>query len=142
MNSLSYFRGRSFRSRPNGRAAVVVRDRDRAAMARVALSEAAVRTMADTFRALSDPTRLRIVAALHGSELSVTDLASLAGVSQSAASHQLALLRAQRVVRTRRQGHRVLYALDDSHIERLFTIALEHARHAAPTDHPGSSGGS
>ena len=85
--------------------------------------------MAETFRALGDPTRVRIVAALHERERSVGELAGMAGVSPSAVSHQLAHLRSLRLVRTRRVGHRVLYRLDDERVSRLWSGALEHVRH-------------
>jgi DNA-binding transcriptional ArsR family regulator len=88
--------------------------------------------VAETFRALGDPTRLRIVACLSEAERTVTELAAAVGASQSAVSHQLALLRAQRVVRRRRVGHNVFYALDDRHVQQLFALALEHALHTAP----------
>lgn len=85
--------------------------------------------MAETFRALGDSTRVRIVAALHRSERSVGELAGIAGVSPSATSHQLAYLRRLRLVRPRRVGHRVLYRLDDEHVDQLWALALEHVLH-------------
>lgn len=87
--------------------------------------------MSATFGALSDPTRLRIVAALAIRELCVCDLAASLGVTQSAVSHQLAGLRRLGLVRTRRVSRRVYYALDDEHVSHLYSQALDHIRHRA-----------
>jgi DNA-binding transcriptional ArsR family regulator len=85
-----------------------------------------VSTLAETFRALGDPTRVRVLDALSRAELCVCDLAALLGLGESATSHQLRFLRSLRLVRTRRAGRRVFYALDDDHITRLFAQGLEH----------------
>lgn len=85
--------------------------------------------LAGLFGALGDPTRLRIVAALAAAELCVCDLAAAIGLSESAVSHQLRHLRALRLVRTRRDGRRVFYALDDAHVLTIFAQAREHAGH-------------
>lgn len=86
----------------------------------------AVAGLADTFRALGDPTRVRILDALSHGELCVCDLAAVLRVSQSAVSHQLRLLRGMRLVRPRRDGRVVFYALDDKHIMALFRQTLQH----------------
>lgn len=86
----------------------------------------AVEGLADTFRALGDRTRVRILDALSQAELCVCDLAAVLGLSQSAVSHQLRLLRALRLVRARREGRMVFYALDDQHIISLFRQTLQH----------------
>ncbi len=78
---------------------------------------------------MADPTRLRIVAALAGRELCVCDLAATVGLSESAVSHQLRLLRGRGLVRSRRHGRLVYYALDDDHIADLFRQGLDHVRH-------------
>jgi ArsR family transcriptional regulator len=85
--------------------------------------------MAATFKALADPTRVRIISALLHTELCVGDLASCLGMSTSAVSHQLRLLREMRLVRHRREGKHVFYTLDDDHIYDLFQRGLEHASH-------------
>jgi ArsR family transcriptional regulator len=85
--------------------------------------------LADVFAALADPTRLRIVAALTGQELCVCDLAAAIGLSESAVSHQLRGLRLLGLVRTRREGRRVYYALDDAHVADLYRVALDHVGH-------------
>ena len=89
-----------------------------------------VSALADTFKALGDPTRVRILDALAREELCVCDLAALVGLSESAVSHQLRLLRSLRLVRTRRAGRQVFYALDDLHIVSLFQQGLRHVQEA------------
>src|SRR4029079_17327669 len=78
-----------------------------------------VEAIAETFRVLGDPTRVRILDALAAGELCVCDIASLVGISESAVSHQLRLLRGMRLVRPRRAGRLVYYAVDDQHILEL-----------------------
>jgi DNA-binding transcriptional ArsR family regulator len=90
------------------------------------MSPHAVEALAETFRVLGDPTRVRILDALSAGELCVCDIASLAGISESAVSHQLRLLRGMRLVRPRRSGRLVFYALDDHHIIELLKQALTH----------------
>jgi len=87
--------------------------------------------LADTFRVLGDPTRVRILDALSGGELCVCDIASLVGISESAASHQLRLLRGMRLVRPRRAGRLVYYAVDDAHILELLNQARTHVEEPA-----------
>ena len=81
------------------------------------------------FSALGDPTRLRIVAALAAQELCVCDLAATIGQSESAVSHQLRRLSALQLVRSRRDGRRVFYALDDDHVRTMFAQARDHLSH-------------
>lgn len=90
------------------------------------MSSRAIQALADTFRVLGDPTRVRILDALSGGELCVCDIAGLAGISESAVSHQLRLLRGMRLVRPRRSGRQVYYALDDHHIIELLHQGLTH----------------
>jgi DNA-binding transcriptional ArsR family regulator len=85
-----------------------------------------VEALAETFRVLGDPTRVRILDALAGGELCVCDIASVAAISESAVSHQLRLLRGMRLVRPRRAGRLVYYALDDQHIIELLRQAQTH----------------
>ena len=92
-------------------------------------SGALYETMAEWFKALSDPTRLRILHALLSGERSVSDIAAEAEASASAVSHQLAYLRSIRLVKNRRNGRSVYYSLDDEHVQSLFEEALEHAQH-------------
>jgi ArsR family transcriptional regulator len=85
--------------------------------------------LAQVFRAMADPTRVRILSALACAELCVGDIATALGMSVSAVSHQLRLLRELRVVRKRREGKHIYYALDDEHVQQLFALGLEHVRH-------------
>ena len=89
--------------------------------------------VAELFGTLADPSRARILhlLAISGGELCVCDLAQLVELSQSATSHQLRLLRALRLVRSRRAGRMVFYALDDRHIGTLFRQGLRHVEEAA-----------
>jgi DNA-binding transcriptional ArsR family regulator len=86
--------------------------------------------VATLFSVLADPTRVRLVAALAERELCVCDLANVLGMRQSAVSHQLRLLRALRVVRTRKEGRVVYYSLDDAHVAVLLAQGLAHVREA------------
>lgn len=90
------------------------------------LSAETARALAETFRVLGDPTRIRLIAAMATAERCVGDLASLVGMSESAVSHQLRMLRAARLVRTRRAGRQVFYTLDDGHILALYQQGLSH----------------
>ena len=82
--------------------------------------------LSDTFKVLSDPTRLKIVLALAAEEMCVCDLAALIEVSVSAISHQLRLLRNMRLVSYRKEGKMVYYRLDDDHVENLIKEASRH----------------
>lgn len=85
--------------------------------------------LAETFAALGDPNRVRLLSALMEGELCVYDLAAVLGMSQSAVSHQLRVLRALHLVRARKSGRTVFYTLDDDHIRDLFNRGLEHYQH-------------
>src|SRR5882672_10815565 len=98
---------------------------------RAPLTDDSAAALAETFKVLGDTTRVRILDALSRSELCVHDLAGRVGMSESAVSHQLRLLRGQRVVRTRRAGRNIYYALDDQHIAGLFVQGLEHVEERA-----------
>ena len=91
---------------------------------------AVVEALADTFRILGDPTRVRIVDALSEGQLCVCDIAEQVGISESAVSHQLRLMRSMRIVRGRREGRCVYYTLDDQHVLHLFEQGLRHVAEA------------
>jgi ArsR family transcriptional regulator len=95
------------------------------------LSPEDVRSVAETFRMLGDPTRVKILDALGGGELCVNDLAARVGISESAVSHQLRLLRNMRLVRARREGRLAYYAVDDHHILELLNQARTHVQEGA-----------
>lgn len=109
---------------------VQVVDLEKVALARAALPKAAtVTALAETLRALGDPTRLLIVCALAADrvdELCVCDLATLVGVSDSAVSHSLRTLRQLGVVRYRKAGKIAYYALDDAHVANLVRSGVRH----------------
>lgn len=92
------------------------------------LPEWIIECLSRIFSALSDPTRLRILHALaHADDLCVTDLAERAGLSISAVSHQLRLLRDRRLIDSRRDGRMVYYSLADYHIRDLMETGIQHA---------------
>jgi len=88
--------------------------------------EETLRGLSETFKALGDTTRLRIMTALSRQELCVCDIASLLGITESAVSHQLRLLKAMRLVTFRREGKMTYYELDDEHIEDLIRVGVRH----------------
>jgi DNA-binding transcriptional ArsR family regulator len=92
------------------------------------LETADVDDLTEIFRVLGDPTRVRILDVLSRSEVCVQDLAAALKLSESAVSHQLRLLRSARIVRGRRAGRNVFYALDDHHVLALFEQGLRHAQ--------------
>jgi ArsR family transcriptional regulator len=85
--------------------------------------------LADLFSALSDPTRLRIISVLLESEMNVGDIAAQLGMTESAVSHQLRGLRQMRLIRSRKEGRQVFYALDDDHVAKLYRLGLDHVEH-------------
>ncbi|GAA5515001.1 transcriptional repressor SmtB homolog [Deinococcus carri] len=98
------------------------------ARVRTALPDAAcVESASSLLKVVADPTRLRMLSALSVEELCVCDLAAVAGISESAASHQLRLLRAHRLVSFRKEGRVAYYRLLDQHITALISSAIEHA---------------
>lgn len=84
--------------------------------------------VAELFRALADPTRTRVVHALLHHDMTTSGLAALLGVNPPAVSQHLRLLRALRIVKPRREGQLVFYALDDEHIRMLITLIVSHLR--------------
>jgi DNA-binding transcriptional ArsR family regulator len=116
---------------------VFVADAEKVARVRAALMHPRdVGALAEMFRVLGDPTRVRMLDALAAAELCVCDLATLLGVSESAVSHQLRLLRTMRIVRSRREGRMVFYALDDQHVTALFHQGLRHVEEARGDNRP------
>jgi DNA-binding transcriptional ArsR family regulator len=85
--------------------------------------------MAEIFKALSDPTRLKIVLSLLSQEHCVCDIAAICGQSDSAISHQLRLLRTLKIVKNRREGKIMYYTIDDDHVVSLIEMSLDHVRH-------------
>lgn len=88
--------------------------------------DAAMALLAETFSALSDPARAKILYALAQEELCVCDLAEIVGVTESAVSHHLRILRALGLVQYRRDGRVVYYSLADDHVQTFLAQGLEH----------------
>jgi len=85
-----------------------------------------IAAMARQFALMADPTRLRMLMALDAGELCVYDLAAATGINRSTVSHQLRILREARLVRWRRDGKAIYYALDDDHVVSLMAMASAH----------------
>ncbi len=92
-------------------------------------SAADVEVVVEVFRMLADPTRVRLLWALHAGELAVADLAERVGKPGPTVSQHLAKLRLARLVHTRRQGTQVFYRVENEHVMRLVTDAVHHADH-------------
>ncbi|WP_081841201.1 ArsR/SmtB family transcription factor [Alicyclobacillus macrosporangiidus] len=95
------------------------------------LPDSVVERLSLTFKALADPTRIRILHNLSKRELCVCDLAEILGMTQSAVSHQLRYLRALRLVKNRRDGNTVYYRHDDAHTIGLLQMAIDHSFHVS-----------
>ena len=89
--------------------------------------------LAVTFSALADPSRVRICYSLLDGEMCVSDLAMVAGISESAVSQHLRILRNLRWVRSRKEGRMVYYVLEDEHIRSLLDLSLTHAQDTSPS---------
>jgi DNA-binding transcriptional ArsR family regulator len=101
--------------------------RDRVSAARKAIHDSeTLRGLSETFKMLGDPTRLKICLALQQRELCVSELAAAVGLSESAVSHQLRLLKALRLATYRREGKMTYYMLDDDHIHALIRLGVRH----------------
>ncbi|MEB2333887.1 MAG: metalloregulator ArsR/SmtB family transcription factor [Anaerolineaceae bacterium] len=93
------------------------------------LTELKAIQLAELFSALSDASRVRIIALLLDGEMGVGALAEKLNMTESAVSHQLRGLRQMRFVRARKSGRQVFYRLDDDHVEKLYRMGLEHVEH-------------
>ena len=82
--------------------------------------------LADLFRVFGDSTRIKILYALHDDELCVQDIANAVQLSQSAVSHQLRVLKDSKLVRFRRDGKTIYYALDDDHVRSILSMGMDH----------------
>ncbi len=103
---------------------------DKVTLAKSTLLEpASAAALAALFKALSDPTRVRMISALASTELCVNDLTVLLGLQQSAVSHQLRTLREWRLVKRIRRGRLMYYSLDDEHVRDLLLRGVEHIQH-------------
>ncbi|MCI8854378.1 MAG: winged helix-turn-helix transcriptional regulator [Lachnospiraceae bacterium] len=93
------------------------------------LAEEEVYFLADLFKVFGDPTRIKILYLLLEGELCVNDIAASLGMSQSSISHQLKTLKQHRLVKFRRNGKTIFYALDDEHVVNILNQGLEHIEH-------------
>lgn len=102
-------------------------DEERVARARARMhDERTVIELADIFKVLAEPTRIRILHAISEEELCVCDIAAVVNATQSAISHQLRILRSARLVKSRKDGKMVYYSLDDEHVRKLFEEGIRH----------------
>ncbi len=104
---------------------------DRAKLAGIRLTyeqHSVLYSVAELFKALGDLTRIKILHALTFNELCVCEIAELVGMTQSAVSHQLRILRMARLVKFRKSGKRAFYMLDDEHVRTLLEQSLSHAK--------------
>ena len=90
------------------------------------LDEDYIYKLAEIFKAMGDPTRIKIIYSLREQELCVCDLSEILNMSSSAVSHQLRILRNMNLVKYRKEGRSVFYSLDDDHVMCLFSQGLEH----------------
>lgn len=86
-------------------------------------------SLSGIFKVMADPTRLKILYALMRGTCNVSKLVELLGMSQSSISHQLILLKQEGLIRSKKEGRKVFYSLDDDHVETLFTMGYTHAMH-------------
>lgn len=93
------------------------------------LDEEVVEEVARTFKALADPTRVKILYLLTQKECSVGNIAEHLNLTQSAVSHQLSFLKNLRLVKSRREGQSLIYTYDDEHVIELLKQMIEHATH-------------
>lgn len=130
MNERSYESGDDMRDRAGECVALIV-DAGAVDGALASLPTSCERDrLAGIFGALADPTRMRLLLALADRPLCVCDLTEIAGVTQSAVSHQLRMLRELDLVAWDRDGKRAVYRLADAHVRDLLAVGLEHAREA------------
>lgn len=94
-----------------------------------------IEELSQLFKMLADPTRLRVLMTLHSGELCVADLSAALGMSPSAISHQLADLKAARLVKGIKRGKHVFYIFDDTHVDTIFTTAKQHIGEQYGTHH-------
>lgn len=93
------------------------------------MDRAKIEKVSQLFKVLADPTRLKILLSLQDGERNVTSIGEAVGMEQSAVSHQLKLLRDNRVVKSRREGKTILYSLDDDHVTDILQQTFEHIEH-------------
>lgn len=93
------------------------------------ISDKEMENLSNLFKVLGDPTRAKIVMALDKREVCVCDLSVALNMTKSAVSHQLAVLKANSIVKSRREGKHIFYSFDDEHITTIIEIADKHIKH-------------
>ena len=93
------------------------------------LTEIKAIQLAELFSALSDASRVRLISLLMEGEMGVSALAEELSMTESAVSHQLRGLRQMRIVRARKEGRQVFYTLEDEHVQKLYSMGLDHVEH-------------
>jgi ArsR family transcriptional regulator, lead/cadmium/zinc/bismuth-responsive transcriptional repressor len=118
----------------DNRLSICTADHTDQTLARSALShmleQSTALNVAELFKALADPTRIRIISVLAHTEMCVGDLCLALEMSQPAVSYQLRILRTLRIVRARKAGKHVFYTLDDDHVYQLYHQGLDHVQHS------------
>ncbi len=105
---------------------LIIEKEDAERLAEGQLDEDVLFDLAELFKIFGDSNRIRILYALSGTELCVSDIAKMLGLSASAVSHQLRILKASKLVRCRREGKIIFYMLDDEHVRDIINLGLEH----------------
>lgn len=90
------------------------------------LDEELMYDLADLFKIFSDSTRVKILCSLFENELSVTEITEATGVSQTAVSHQLRILKQNHLVKYKREGKQMIYSLSDEHVKTIINCGIEH----------------
>jgi DNA-binding transcriptional ArsR family regulator len=131
----SYFKAKETTMDPQpSRAAAQIIDHAKVQQARRKLPEQKILNgLAETFKVLSNPNRLKIIHTLAQQEMCVSDLAALLDSTDSAVSHQLRVLRTMRLVSYRKEGKMAFYTLDDQHVRQLYDAGLDHLCEEAST---------
>ena len=109
-----------------GKEYLIIEDEDAKKVEECQPDEDVLFDLAELFKIFGDSNRIRILYALSGTELCVSDLARLLSLSTSAVSHQLRILKASKLVRCRREGKIIFYMLDDEHVRDIINLGLEH----------------
>jgi len=107
--------------------------------ARMRIGEDQVVELAEMFRLMSDPTRLRIILACLDAPAAVGEMAERLGISASLVSHHLRLLRAARLLQADRRGRQVFYMVGDEHIRSMLTDMVDHVSEEAPDADPDAA---
>lgn len=97
-------------------------------LAEIMPDETVLSDTAELLKVFGDPTRIRIIFVLTQSEMCVCDIANLLGMTQSAISHQLRVLKQARLVKARRNGKTIFYSLCDDHVQKILQCAMEHVK--------------